>query len=203
MITLALLPVLVGPVGDRGTADTLAVAATADVESPLATMIAGRHLDLVAVEYPEGFLEEVPTTTVLEMEAPAAAESEPTVRALAAAADPEPAPDLESEPAPRATTTTTSPPPPPPAAPAPEADPARTEDGKASWYDHIPGICAHRTLPFDTVVTVVHTRNGRSTTCVVGDRGPFIEGWIIDLNPQEFRQLAPLDDGVIPVRISW
>lgn len=97
-------------------------------------------------------------------------------------------------PKPTTTTTTTAPPPPPS---------GNTEEGKASWYDHEAGICAHKTLPFGTVVTVTHRENGRSVRCTVGDRGPFIEGWVIDLHPREFEQLAPLDHGVIPVRLSW
>ena len=101
----------------------------------------------------------------------------------------------------RPTTTTTSPPPPPPP-PAASAE-GGSETGKASWYDHRPGICAHKTLPFGTVVTVTHTGNGRRTTCTVGDRGPYIDGWIIDLHPDQFDDLAPTSTGVIPVRITW
>ena len=93
-------------------------------------------------------------------------------------------------PKPKATTTTT---------PAPDG----TESGKASWYDHEAGICAHKSLPFGTVVTVTNVANGRSVRCTVGDRGPYVDGWIIDLNPREFEQLAPRSEGVISVRISW
>lgn len=109
----------------------------------------------------------------------------------------------------RSTTTTTRPKPAPTTstttsttvAPAREGD--RTETGKASWYDDRPGICAHKTLPFGTVVTVTNVDNGRSVNCTVDDRGPFVEGRIIDLNPQEFSKLAPTSAGVIDVRISW
>jgi rare lipoprotein A len=94
-------------------------------------------------------------------------------------------------PAPRATTTTAAP------------SPGRTQTGKASWYDHQAGICAHKTLPFGTVVTVTDLDNGRSVQCTVGDRGPYVDGWIIDLNPREFTQLAPQSTGVLNVRISW
>lgn len=111
------------------------------------------------------------------------------------------------------TTTTAAPapapPPPPPttAAPptasAPVPSAASSESGQATWYSHIPGTCAHKTLPFGTVVTVRNSASGATTTCVVGDRGPFGAGRIIDLDPREFAQLAPLSAGVINVTISW
>jgi rare lipoprotein A len=112
-----------------------------------------------------------------------------------------------------ATTTTTTAAPRPKAAPspAPKARPAPTtapaaagdESGKASWYDHEAGVCAHKTLPFGTVVTVTNVANGRSVRCTVGDRGPYVDGWVIDLNPREFDQLAPRSAGVISVRLTW
>jgi rare lipoprotein A (peptidoglycan hydrolase) len=101
-----------------------------------------------------------------------------------------PAPTTTAKPRPKPTTTTT-----------PAAD--GTESGKASWYDHQAGICAHKSLPFGTVVTVTNRANGKSVQCTVGDRGPYVDGWIIDLNPREFEQLAPRSAGVISVRLTW
>ena len=40
--------------------------------------------------------------------------------------------------------------------------------------------CAHRTLPFDTLLRV--TFEGRSATCRVNDRGPYVDGRQIDLS---------------------
>jgi rare lipoprotein A (peptidoglycan hydrolase) len=53
------------------------------------------------------------------------------------------------------------------------------------------------------VVTVVNRANGRSTTCTVADRGPYVDGWIIDLDRGVFAEIAHPDEGVIDVRISW
>jgi rare lipoprotein A len=64
-------------------------------------------------------------------------------------------------------------------------------------------MCAHKTLPMGTVVTVTNVDNGKSTTCRVGDRGPYVEGRIIDLSPEAFSQLAPLSEGVINVKLTW
>jgi rare lipoprotein A (peptidoglycan hydrolase) len=127
-----------------------------------------------------------PTTVVRKRTSPTVKPvSRPAVRPKVV-----PAPTTTAKPRPKSTTTTT-----------PVAD--GTESGKASWYDHQPGICAHKSLPFGTVVTVTNTANGKSTRCTVGDRGPYVDGWIIDLNPREFEQLAPRSTGVISVRLTW
>jgi len=96
---------------------------------------------------------------------------------------------------PRVTTTTAAP------APAPSGN---TQEGKASWYEEAPaGTCAHRTLPKGTIVTVTNVNNGNRVQCRVADRGPYVDGWIIDLSKDTFSQLAPLSAGVISVRIQW
>lgn len=81
--------------------------------------------------------------------------------------------------------------------------PRPTEEGEASWYDYHEGTCAHKTLPMGTIVTVTNKDNGRSTTCRVADRGPFVEGRIIDLERRVFAQVAEPSQGVFPARISW
>jgi rare lipoprotein A len=101
-----------------------------------------------------------------------------------------------SDPPPTAPPTTT---PPPTTAPRPTAG----QSGTATYYEGGSSHgCAHRTLPFGTVVTVTAVSSGRSVTCTVDDRGPFGSP-IIDLSPSGFSALAPLSAGVISVRISW
>ena len=108
-------------------------------------------------------------------------------------------------------TTTAAPRPTTTAAPGPRRDatpPTTTEpnaqSGKASWYEAAPpGTCAHRTLPMGTMVHITNTSNGRTATCKVADRGPYVNGWIIDLAKDVFSQLAPLEAGVISVRLTW
>ncbi len=82
------------------------------------------------------------------------------------------------------------------AAPEPEV----YESGTASWYDY--PYAAHRTLPFGTKLLVTNTNNGKSVMVEVHDRGPFIEGRIIDLPMTAFEQIASLGAGVIPVTIQ-
>jgi rare lipoprotein A len=64
-------------------------------------------------------------------------------------------------------------------------------------------VAAHQTLPFGTRVNVVNLANGNRVTVVINDRGPYIDGRIIDLSDDAFAQLAPLGAGTISVRISW
>ena len=89
---------------------------------------------------------------------------------------------------------------PTPAAPAPAAPAApivQGEEGIASWYGHpyhgrraasgeiynmYDMTAAHRTLPFGTQVRVHDLENGRDVTVRINDRGPFVEGRIIDLS---------------------
>jgi hypothetical protein len=101
--------------------------------------------------------------------------------------------------APAPTTTTT-------AAPQVQAAP-NSESGQATWYrqppSYAPGGCAHKTLPFGTVVTITSHRDGKQATCTVSDRGPYGPGRIIDLDDDVFVQLAPLSTGVINVTITW
>lgn len=106
-----------------------------------------------------------------------------------------------AEPVATSTPPSTSPPP----SPAPPPPPT-SQDGLASWYElegARAGVCAHRTLPFGTVVTVTAVKTGASMTCVVGDRGPFAASLVIDLFRDDFVTLAPLGTGVIAVHITW
>lgn len=58
---------------------------------------------------------------------------------------------------------------------------------------------AHKTLPFGTRVKVTNPRNGKTTTVVVTDRGPFIKGRVLDLSYAAFKDLAPASQGLVDV----
>ena len=88
-------------------------------------------------------------------------------------------------------------------APTPTAAPAHSQTGGATYYSAPDGTCAHRTLPFGTLVRVTDLANGRTVTCRVADRGPYVSGRILDLAKTTFAQLAPTSTGVIQVRIEW
>jgi rare lipoprotein A len=108
---------------------------------------------------------------------------------------------------------------PPPPAPAPSGapKPGYTETGVASWYGHPyhgrPAAngeiydmekltAAHRTLPFDTWLRVVNLGNGKTVEVRINDRGPFIEGRIIDLSHAAARAIDMIGPGVARVRIE-
>lgn len=77
------------------------------------------------------------------------------------------------------------------------------QQGIASWYSSISGFrAAHRSLPFGTKVKVTNIINGKSVIVVIADRGPYVEGRIIDLTKEAFAQIASPQKGVVKVLIS-
>ena len=60
---------------------------------------------------------------------------------------------------------------------------------------------AHRTMPFNTWVRVTNLSNGLSVDVRITDRGPFVDGRIIDLSKAAARQIELLGPGVGPVRL--
>ena len=60
---------------------------------------------------------------------------------------------------------------------------------------------AHRTLPFGTVVKVTRTDTGKSVRVVINDRGPFVEGRVIDLSRRAARRVDMMDAGLAPVEL--
>jgi rare lipoprotein A (peptidoglycan hydrolase) len=186
VVTVALLPALFP---DHSGGGGTAVAAGAAADAVVAT-------HLVDVTSTPSTMVVTTTTTAAPPPTTPPTTSAPKVVAAAAKPKPKPTTTTTAKPRPRPTTTTTAPP--PPATPAASG----SESGKATWYDYKPGICAHKTLPFGTVVTV-HAVNGKSVQCTVGDRGPYVDGYVIDLNSREFEQLAPTSAGRIDVTITW
>lgn len=98
----------------------------------------------------------------------------------------------------------------------PKADYNYDETGTASWYG--PGFdqrltsdneiydmnqlsAAHKTLPLPSVVQVTNLQNGRSLRLRVNDRGPFVDGRIIDLSRRAAQLLGFETTGTAPVRV--
>ena len=112
-------------------------------------------------------------------------------------------------------------PPPPPASPAAPVAAAPTpesgETGLASWYGHpyhgrasASGeiydmeqmTAAHRTLPFGTVVRVHDLDNAKSVDVRINDRGPFVDGRIIDLSHAAARAIEMIGPGIARVQLE-
>jgi uncharacterized protein YabE (DUF348 family) len=74
--------------------------------------------------------------------------------------------------------------------------------GVASWFEADGLVAAHRTLPLGTVVKVTNVENGKSVSVRINQRGPFVEGRVIDLSDDAFERLAPLGAGTIKVKVA-
>jgi rare lipoprotein A len=70
-------------------------------------------------------------------------------------------------------------------------------------FDTYKGMtAAHRTLPFNTMVRVTNKSNGREVDVRINDRGPFIDGRVIDLSLRAARQIELVGAGVVPVKLK-
>ncbi len=94
---------------------------------------------------------------------------------------------------------------------------AFTQSGQGSYYadkfagrattsgaPYRPGglTAAHNTLPFGTKIKVTNVRNGRSVKVVVNDRGPHVQGRIVDVSKRAARKLGLIEAGVVPVQLK-
>jgi rare lipoprotein A len=94
------------------------------------------------------------------------------------------------------------------------SDIGKRQSGIASIYDRSSGkdtasgeplnesalTAAHRTLPLNTVVELTNSRTGQKTLVRINDRGPFVDGRIIDLTPAAARALGV--DGLASVSLE-
>jgi rare lipoprotein A len=92
-----------------------------------------------------------------------------------------------------------------------------TEEGTASWYgipyhgrhaadgeiyDMETLVAAHKLMPFNTWLHVTNLSNGKTVNVRIIDRGPFVEGRIIDLSKAAARQIDLIGPGIGPVRLE-
>lgn len=92
-----------------------------------------------------------------------------------------------------------------------------TEKGQASFYadkhenkktacgeryNHDLNTAAHRTIPCGAKVKITNVENGKTVVAVVNDRGPFVNGRIVDLSKSAFSSIANPSSGVITVQIE-
>lgn len=89
--------------------------------------------------------------------------------------------------------------------------------GKASWYgDKEHGntsasgekfsrysyTAAHKALPFGTIVRVTNLDNGKKVVVRINDRGPYVEGRVIDLSYAAAMSVGLIRSGVAKVKIE-
>src|SRR5512143_4083498 len=63
--------------------------------------------------------------------------------------------------------------------------------------------CAHKELPFGSVLEVTNTANGRSVRCTVNDRGPFVSGRDLDLSYAAAKEIGLIGSGQTRVKIVY
>ncbi|HVP65660.1 MAG TPA: septal ring lytic transglycosylase RlpA family protein [Anaeromyxobacteraceae bacterium] len=81
-----------------------------------------------------------------------------------------------------------------------EAEGRSTASGRP--YRSAAMTCAHRTQPFGAVLRVVDLETGRAVDVEVIDRGPFVEGRIVDLSLAAARELGIVGRGLARVRVT-
>ena len=94
---------------------------------------------------------------------------------------------------------------------------AQVQTGKASFYaDKFEGIQtasgekyrhnkltgAHKTLPFGTKVRITNLANDKTVEVTINDRGPYVEGRIIDLSKAAAEELGFLNNGLADVKLE-
>ncbi|MDQ7733335.1 septal ring lytic transglycosylase RlpA family protein [Halomonas sp. SpR1] len=92
-----------------------------------------------------------------------------------------------------------------------------TQEGVASFYsDRFQGAptasgepfdqqaltAAHPSLPFGTKVLVTRPDTGQAVEVLINDRGPFIQGRIIDLSKRAAAKLGMIRRGTAPVMVT-
>ncbi|OGH97562.1 MAG: hypothetical protein A2104_03000 [Candidatus Melainabacteria bacterium GWF2_32_7] len=93
----------------------------------------------------------------------------------------------------------------------------KEEVGVASWYGGVfhgkkaangsvynkhEFTAAHKTLPFGTLVKVTNLNNNKSCIVKITDRGPFVQGRIIDLSRAAAKETGIIQSGVSRVKIE-
>ncbi len=96
------------------------------------------------------------------------------------------------------------------------ADGDKVQVGYASWYgkdfhgrrmadggtyDMYGMMAAHKKLPLGTRVKVTNLSNRKSVVVTIRDRGPYVDGRIIDLSNRAAKMLGMREKGVTKVRV--
>lgn len=95
--------------------------------------------------------------------------------------------------------------------------PILTQEGLATWYtapykgrksangqvfDDYAMTAAHRTLPMGSLVEVTNLRTGQSAVMRITDRGPFVEGRMLDLTMASAKAIGIYRIGMSEVRMD-
>lgn len=93
----------------------------------------------------------------------------------------------------------------------------KTEEGIASWYgkphhgkraadgslfDMSEMTVASKSLPLGSLVMIENLKNGRRVIATVTDRGPYVDGRVIDVSLAVAEALGMVQEGIAPVEIK-
>ncbi len=108
--------------------------------------------------------------------------------------------------------------PPVPPAPAGQIDHSgRKEKGRASYYSHHfanrkmadgrrmnpnSNVAASKNLPLGSVAKVTNLENGKTATVKIEDRGPYVNGRVVDLAPRVADELDLKEKGIAQVEVK-
>jgi rare lipoprotein A len=94
---------------------------------------------------------------------------------------------------------------------------AQVQTGKASFYadkfegrmtasgekyKHSKLTGAHKTLPFGTKVRVTNIANNETVEVIINDRGPYVDGRVIDLSKSAAEKLGYVNNGLAVVKVE-
>jgi len=98
-----------------------------------------------------------------------------------------------------------------------DGEPVLVHEGEASFYggkfhgrttangetmNQNKPTAASPALPLGSKATVTNQDNGKSVDVIVNDRGPYVDGRVIDLSRNAARTLDMIEDGTAPVRVE-
>jgi rare lipoprotein A len=99
----------------------------------------------------------------------------------------------------------------------PNAKPILTETGLASWYgapyhnraasngqayNMHAMTAAHRTLPLGSIVRITNVKTGSVALVRITDRGPFVDGRIVDLSLAAAKKVDVVQPGIAQVKLE-
>ncbi len=77
-----------------------------------------------------------------------------------------------------------------------------TKTASGERFDMHELTAAHPTLPFGTRLRVTNVATGRSVTVRVNDRGPFVQGRVVDVSYSAAQTLGMVGGGVAKVKLD-
>jgi len=77
-----------------------------------------------------------------------------------------------------------------------------TKTASGEKFNALEMTAAHPTLPFGTKLRVTNLSSGRSVTVRVNDRGPYVQGRIVDVSYSAADALGMVGKGIAKVKLD-